>query len=34
MSTLQFTSQTIPCAPLGEESGLPDIMSGVNVQNR
>lgn len=34
MSILQFSAQTIMCAPLGRESGLPDIMTNFNVQNR
>lgn len=34
MSTLRFTTQSIPCAALGAESALPDIMTNFNVQNR
>lgn len=34
MSTLRFTTQMIPCAELGAESALPDIMENFNVQNR
>ncbi len=34
MAQLTFTTLSIPCAPLGPESCLPDVLGQTNVQNR